>query len=222
MVGVFKKEVLMSKIVIIDDHQLFLDGLKFTLENENNVVTTFDSPIKALVGIKTIEPDLILMDLSMPEMSGNAMLIALMKAEIASPVVVLSACETYQDVYLALQNGAMGFIPKSYSFEAMQEALKVIFKGDLFIPEDIVPEIDKIAQREAINKQEYNLSERQIQILKLIHDGKKNREIADELCISQDTVKFHQKRLYSTLNVSGALSRIEAVEKALSIGLLKA
>ena len=58
--------------------------------------------------------------------------------------------------------------------------------------------------------------------LKLIHGGKKNREIADELCISKDTVKFHQKGLYSALQVSGASCRIQAIKKALSIGLLKA
>ncbi|MDA7747170.1 response regulator transcription factor [Psychromonas sp.] len=212
----------MNKIVIIDDHQLFLHGLKLTLENENNVVVTFDSPIKALVEIKNIQPDLILMDLYMPEMNGVAMIESLIQAEIPSPVVVLSACEDYQDVYHALQKGAMGFIPKSYSPQAMLNALEAVFEGDIFVPDNIAIEIDKIAQFEIKNKKAFNLSDRQIQILKLLHEGKKNREIADLLCISQDTVKFHQKGLYIALDVSGTTSRLQAVEKAISLGLIKA
>lgn len=211
----------MNKIVIIDDHQLFLYGLKLTLENENNVVTTFDSPVEALIEIKNIQPDLILMDLYMPEMDGLAMIDALTQAEIISPVVVLSASEDYHDIYHALQHGAVGFIPKSYSPQAMLDALEMVFRGDLFVPEEIASEIHNIAQVEAINKEKFNLSDRQMQILKLINKGKKNREIADALCISQDTVKFHQKGLYAALNVSGSSSRLKAVEKALSLGLLK-
>ena len=79
----------MNKIVIIDDHQLFLYGLKLTLENENNTVTTFDNPLEALSAIKAIQPDLILMDLFMPEMSGVEMIDALMSANVISPVIVL-------------------------------------------------------------------------------------------------------------------------------------
>lgn len=212
----------MNKIVIIDDHQLFLYGLKLTLENENNEVVIFDNPIKALAEIKHIQPDLILMDLYMPEMNGVEIVDALIEAEIATPVIVLSACEDYQDVYQALQKGAMGFIPKSYSPRSMLEALESVFRGDIFVPANVAVEIENIAQREAKNKQDFHLSDRQIQILELIYDGKKNREIAETLCISQDTVKFHQKGLYTALDVSGSSSRLKAVEKALDIGLLKA
>jgi len=211
----------MNKIVIIDDHQLFLHGLKLTLENEQNMVTTYDSPMKALLEIETLKPDLILMDLNMPEMDGLAMIEALTKADISSPVVILSACEDYQDVHQALQKGAMGFIPKSYSPEGMLTALESVFSGDIFVPQDIAAKIQEIAQLEAQNKSRFHLSDRQFQILKLISEGKNNREIANILCISQDTVKFHQKGLYNALEVSGTSSRLKAVEKALSLGLIK-
>lgn len=217
----YGKGISMNKIVIIDDHQLFLYGLKLTLENENNLVATFDSPIEALVAIKEIQPDLILMDLYMPEMNGLAMINALTEAQIASPVLVLSASEDYHDVYQALQHGAVGFIPKCYSPEAMLVALKTVLSGELFVPEEVAVKINEIAQVEAKKKQNLHLSDRQMQILKLIHEGKKNREIADALCISQDTVKFHQKGLYATLQVSGSSSRIKAVEKAMELGLFK-
>ena len=221
MAACYEKGISMNKIVIIDDHQLFLYGLKLTLENENNVVITFDNPIKALAEIKSIQPDLILMDLYMPEMNGLEMIEALVEAEIASPVVILSACEDYQDVHCALQKGAMGFIPKSYAPNDMLAALEDIFTGEIFVPENVLLAIENIVLLEEKNKQTFHLSERQIQILQLIHEGKKNREIADALCISQDTVKFHQKGLYTALEVSGSSSRIKAVEKALSIGLIK-
>jgi len=212
----------MNKIVIIDDHQLFLYGLKLTLENEDYLVTTFDSPIKALSEIKTINPDLILLDLCMSEMDGIKVVEALFKDKIVSPVVILSASENYCDIYQVLQTGAMGFIPKSLSPKELIEALNNVFAGDLFIPDHIMTEMESIAALEEKCKQEFQLSNRQIQILRLLQDGKKNREIAEELCISQDTVKFHQRGLYHALEVSGESSRSQAVEKAISIGLLKA
>jgi DNA-binding NarL/FixJ family response regulator len=211
----------MNKIVIIDDHQLFLYGLKLTLENENNAVTTFDNPLEALSAIKAIQPDLILMDLFMPEMSGVEMIDALISADVTSPVIVLSACEEYQHVQNALQKGAMGFIPKSYSPQAMLAALDTVLLGEIFVPPEVLLEINCIANKQEKNKQHFNLSERQTQILSLLYQGKKNREIADMLCISQDTVKFHQKGLYTALNVSGFSSRLKAVEKGLKFGLIK-
>lgn len=210
----------MNKIVIIDDHQLFLHGLKLTLENENNEVSIFNSPIQALAEMEKLQPDLILMDLYMPEMNGVQMIESLVKAELAFPVVVLSACEAYQDVYHALKIGAMGFIPKSYAPQMMLDALQKVLEGELFVPHDVAQEVDKIAKLEEKNKQAFHLSDRQIQILKLLHDGKTNREIAELLFISQDTVKFHQKGLYTALDVSGSSSRLKAVEKALSLGLI--
>lgn len=212
----------MNKIVIIDDHQLFLYGLKLTLENEDYLVTTFDSPIKALSEIKTINPDLILLDLGMSEMSGIKVVEALFKDKIIIPVVILSASENYCDIYQVLQTGAMGFIPKSLSPQELIEALNNVLAGDLFIPDHIMTEMESIAALEEKCLQEFQLSNRQIQILRLLQDGKKNREIAEELCISQDTVKFHQRGLYHALEVSGESSRSQAVEKAISIGLLKA
>ncbi|MGJ8582213.1 MAG: response regulator, partial [Psychromonas sp.] len=131
MVDSERKGIAVNKIVIIDDHQLFLYGLKLTLENESNTVITFDSPIQALPEIKQIQPDLILMDLYMPDMSGLALIDALTKQQVLSPVVVLSACEDYQDVYYALQKGASGFIPKSYSPNEMLAALQSIFAGNI-------------------------------------------------------------------------------------------
>ena len=222
MIVCCRKGISMNKIVIIDDHQLFLHGLKLTLESEGYLVTTFDSPIKALSEIKRIKPDLILLDLCMSEMGGFKTLEALLKDKITSPVVFLSASENYCEIYHALQTGAMGFIPKSYSPKELIEALDNVFAGDLFIPDHVMVEIEYVAQLEEKCKQEFHLSNRQIQILRLLQDGKKNREIAETLCISQDTVKFHQKGLYHALQVSGESSRSQAVEKAITIGLLKA
>jgi len=210
----------MNKIVIIDDHQLFLHGLKLTLENEENTVAIFNSPITALSEINKHQPDLILMDLYMPEMNGIAMIDALIAAQIPSPVIVLSACEEYEDVYKAFQKGAMGFIPKSYAPQAMLSALDIVFQGDIFVPEDVAVKIKKIAEFEEKCKKSSLLSNRQLQILKLMNNGQVNREIAETLCISQDTVKFHQKGIYSALGVSGFSSRLKAIEKANSLGLL--
>ena len=212
----------MNKIVIIDDHQLFLHGLKLTLENSDNEVFTFDNPIIALKHIESLQPDLILMDLNMPEMSGIVMIDELTQKQILSPVIVLSACEDYKDVAIALKKGAMGFIPKSYAPDAMIKGLETVLKGDVFMPIEVEQQLEKLVLQEKKNKEQYHLSERQTEILIYLHLGKTNREIANLLSISPDTVKFHQKGIYQILQVSGVRSRAKAIEKAIQVGLLTA
>lgn len=212
----------MNKIVIIDDHQLFLHGLKLTLENSENEVLVFDNPMIALMQIEQWQPDLILMDLCMPEMDGICMIDELAKRQILSPVIVLSACEDYKEVVTALQKGAMGFIPKSYSPQDMLIGLEAVLMGDVFIPTEIKAQLELLILEEKKNKELYHLSDRQTEILSLIHSGKTNREIALLLSISPDTVKFHQKGIYQVLEVSGVNSRAKAIEKAIQVGLLTA
>ncbi|WP_022940660.1 response regulator [Psychromonas hadalis] len=212
----------MNKIVIIDDHPLFLHGLKLTLESSNNEVFVFDNPMVALMQIEQLQPDLILMDLCMPEMDGICMIDELTKRQILSPVIVLSACEDYKDVLLALQKGAMGFIPKSYSPQDMLAGLEAVLMGDIFIPSEIELQLEALVLQEKKNKALYHLSGRQAEILLLLQAGKTNREIAALLSISPDTVKFHQKGIYQILDVSGVNSRAKALQKALQVGLLSA
>lgn len=211
----------MNKIVVIDDHQLFLHGLKLTLENDNNQVWIFDNPIAALADIEQLQPDLILMDLSMPDMNGICLIDELTKRHIHSPVIVLSACVEYKNVLIALQKGAMGFIPKSYPPQGLAAALEYVLQGNVFIPADIAEELEQLALQEREKKEQYHLSARQSQILMLMHQCKSNKEIADILSISQDTVKFHQRGLYQTLGVSGIASRSKAINKAIQVGLLE-
>ncbi|MCP5078368.1 MAG: response regulator transcription factor, partial [Psychromonas sp.] len=149
----------MNKIVIIDDHQLFLHGLKLTLENSNNEVLIFDNPTVALMQIEQLQPDLILMDLCMPEMDGICMIDELAKRQVLSPVIVLSACEDYKDVLIALQKGAMGFIPKSYAPQDMLNGLEVVLMGDLFIPDEIQLQLEQMAEEKKKNRELYHLSE---------------------------------------------------------------
>lgn len=213
----------MNKIVIIDNHQLFLHGLKLTLENENNEVKTFDNPVKALQEIKAIQPDLIILDFNMPEIDGIQLIDLLLETNVTSSIVILSACENYQKVYSALQKKSVkGFIPKSYSAQVILDALQSILNGSVFIPPYISIELNKMVLLEDKNKPIFSLSARQMQVLNLIREGQSNRMIAEQLCISSDTVKYHQKQLYRTLQVSGVSSRFKAVEKALQVGLLKA
>lgn len=210
----------MTKIVIIDDHQLFLHGLKLTLENANNQVSVFDEAQKALIMIKQLQPDLIFTDLCMPEMDGLCLMAELKKLEVVVPVIVLSACEEYKSILNALQKGAMGFIPKYYAPQEMLDALQSVLSGEVFIPQEIKEQLNALLLEEQENRALYSLSPRQSQILSLIYEGKTNREMAELLSISADTVKFHQRGLYQVLQVSGVSSRQNAVDKALQVGLL--
>jgi DNA-binding NarL/FixJ family response regulator len=176
----------------------------------------------ALGQIEKLQPDIILMDLKMPEMDGICMIDELAKREVFSPVVVLSACEEYKEVLVALDKGAMGFIPKSYAPQDMLLGLESVLLGNIFIPETVEQQLNRLVLEERKNRELYHLSERQTEILSLLYLGKTNREIAQKLSISPDTVKFHQKGIYQTLEVSGVNSRAKALEKALKVGLLSA
>ncbi len=205
-----------NKIVIIDDHHLFLHGMELMLQNSGAEVVIFDSAATALTRLTSLQPDLILIDLAMPEMDGFSMLRALDARAMLFPIAVVSASEDVAQISDALDAGAMGFIPKSYPPEKLLSAIDDIFSGQIHVPESLVTEL---AQHKA-NEQERascTLSPRQLDVLKLLAKGYPNKKVADILNISEDTVKFHLRGIYKELGVS---NRTESVTRANELGLL--
>ncbi|MCE2572768.1 response regulator transcription factor [Motilimonas eburnea] len=204
------------KIVIIDDHHLFLHGMELMLQNSGANVVTFDSAITALTQLKNEQPDLILIDLAMPEMDGFSLLRALDARAMLFPVAVVSASEDIAQISDVLNAGAMGFIPKSYPPEKLLNAIEDISMGHIHVPEMLAVELARHKENEQARAR-CTLSSRQLDVLKLLAKGYPNKKVADILNISEDTVKFHLRGIYKALGVS---NRTESVTRANELGLL--
>ncbi len=206
------------KIVVIDDHQLFLHGMELMLSNSGADVTSFDQAEKALDELAQIEPDLVMIDLSMPGMDGFSMIRALNARDLLLPVAVVSATEDHIQIGEALNAGAMGFIPKSYDPKSMLVALDEIMAGQIHIPENIAALLNQPKENSTKLHELYGLSPRQMDVLRLLAKGYPNKRVSLILNISEDTVKFHLRGIFKALSVS---NRTESVTKASELGLLE-
>lgn len=207
------------KILSLDDHPLFSSGLKESLLNCNlgfEIITTLH-PKEALDYLqKNNNIDLLILDLSMPEMDGIMFIKALISRRIITPVVLMSANEDIVILDEAFKLGVLGFLPKSWSVEQLAEALIKIQKGEIVIPKHIASSLARMSKN-AIENTQSSLSERQIEILKMVRSGLTNQGIGVVLYISEATVKSHLQTIFKIL---GAKNRIDSVCKAESLNIL--
>jgi DNA-binding NarL/FixJ family response regulator len=198
------------KILLIDDHVLFRDGLLLILEGLNAEIETFEanSYEAAITLIETHKIDMVLLDLGLP---GVSYLDALKGIQTQIPdacIVVLSGTEDHNMVEQALQYGARGYIPKSSPANIMLSALQLVLSGGIYVPPQILQK--QHAQLTSIN--EHQLTPRQFEILKQLATGKSNKEIARQLSLSESTVRAHVAAVLKSFNVA---NRTHAVQFAI-------
>jgi DNA-binding NarL/FixJ family response regulator len=196
------------RILILDDHRLFLDGLHHVLRQfgEQTVIEEAQSTRQALELISNESRyNLILADLSLPGLDGFAFLQALRERRITTPVVVISGTTEVGDVRRALDNGALGFIPKSMGSAQVLAALEQVLHGDVYVPPDLWSTVFDPNYRERANDDRpeapLGIGARQMDVLKLMAQGCSNKEIATILDISEATVKSHVGQLFRALDV---------------------
>lgn len=201
------------RIFIVDDHAVVRLGLKTMLESEPDmkVVGMAASGKDALEAIPSVLPDVVLADLRMREMSGEAMLIELRHLCPSVRSVVLTTYHSDEDVFGAVKAGAMAYILKSSSLEQVAEAIRKVYAGERWIPAHIAQQLAQRLSRAP-------LSARELEILQLVARGMKNHEIAEELSISENTVRNH---VVSVLEKLGVRDRSEAIAVALQQGLVR-
>lgn len=214
-------------ILVVDDHQLFIDGIRLILNKLDAAVSITESNA-AEQAIEILESgeefDLILIDLSMPGMDGMSVLKRMHERKTWLPLVVISAEEDVHTIKSALDAGALGFIPKAHSSQQMITALHAILDGEIYIPADIEKQIDNLASRRPLAEansnealQASNITRRQFEVLQLLAKGYTNKQIATSLFLTEHTVKAHVAALFGTLNAG---NRTECVKKAQDKGLL--
>lgn len=209
----------MIKIVSIDDHPMFSYGLKECLQskNENYSIKNFSIAKSALLYLSENEDiDLILLDLTMPEINGIDFLQALSSRKIDTPVVILTAHEDINLLQKALSYGASGIILKNQHISMISQQVGLAIEGTKVIPDKIKAGINNISKFSNENTQTL-LSKRQYEILKMVQAGLTNSGIASVLYISELTVKSHLQTIFKIL---GAKNRVDCVRKAESLKIL--
>ena len=206
-----------NRFVIADDHPLFRDALEQTIASslsdlEIRQAGSLENVIEILEGPDDF--DLVLLDLKMPGVLGFSGLIFLRAQFPNTPVVVVSASEEAPVVRRIMELGASGFIPKSASMEDMQQAVKTVLAGEIWVPESIDLDQDKPDEDADLARRMTTLTPQQMRVLMMLRDGLLNKQIAYKLNVSEATVKAHVSAILQKLNVD---SRTQAVIAAAKI-----
>ena len=203
----------------MDDHELIRDALIGLLgafdEVDDVQVAASAREAKRVLGTD-LTIGLVLLDLILPDCDGMAFLRSIRADHPEIPVVVLSASESRGDMTSALEAGASGFIPKSARNEVMKSALKLVFAGGIYVPPEILSPARAISigPVSPLALKRLELTERQIEVLQQMMQGKSNKEICRKLDIAEPTVKNHVTAILRTL---GTTNRTEAVLAATAL-----
>jgi DNA-binding NarL/FixJ family response regulator len=205
------------RILIVDDHPVVRDGLRGMLSRDPDfeVVGEAEDGRAALTAAETLEPDVILMDLRMPGMGGAAAIRELGERNLAARVLVLTTYDTDSDVVPALEAGATGYLLKDSPREELVRAIRAAARGEAVLAPSVATRLVSQLRAPAHDA----LSERELEVLRLIAQGETNRGAAARLFISEATVKTHLLHIYAKLDVN---DRAAAVAVAYERGLLTA
>jgi DNA-binding NarL/FixJ family response regulator len=201
------------RVLIVDDHPVVRFGLRTMLESEENIRVTgmAGSAKEALLEVQRAQPDVVLMDLRMPEMEGTEAIAELRRIQPDIRILVLTNYEADEDILRALQAGAMGYLLKNTPQEDIVQAVERVYENKRCVPPNI-------AQRllETVGRKE--LSQRELEVLTLVAMGLSNKEIAQNLSISDKTARNH---VVSCLTKLDANDRTEAATTAIRRGLIR-
>lgn len=200
------------KVLLVDDHLVVRMGLHSMIESEPDmeVVGEGSNGEEANQLYTSKRPDLVLIDLRMPRMGGVEAIIAIRRQDPNAHILVLTTYDGDESIYQALKAGAQGYLLKDVPKDEFLLALRKVAGGEFYIPPQVAA---RLAQRIPTGE----LSQREMDVLKLIVRGLSNKQIADQLRISESTVKNHVNSLLSKLHVQ---DRTQAVTAALKRGIV--
>ena len=202
----------MIRVAIIDDHVIVRTGLKYLIEAdpELELAGEFGGGVGAADFVAKVRPDVTLLDVRMPDKGGIDVLREILAADPQARVVMLTTSDVEEDVFRAIEDGALGYVMKERSIEVIGAAIRSAMAGDVFMTDDVrrIYETRKSAK---------GLSAREAEALVLAAKGAGNREIAAAMSLSENSVKMFLKRAFFKL---GASNRAEAVQLAVRRGLI--
>lgn len=191
----------MARLVVVEDHPLVAQGLRALLEPDHEVVAIVHDALKAKVTIQRMEPDAVLLDLSMPRRNGLELLPELRAAFPGIRLLVVTMHVDRGLADMAFAAGADGFVPKESTAKELRAAIAAVLAGDRFLS----PRVPRRAYRSSSMTADPSLDRltpRQLQILKLLGEGKGGNEIAEELHLSARTIEFHRAGIRRVLGIA--------------------
>jgi two-component system, NarL family, nitrate/nitrite response regulator NarL len=209
------------RIILIDDHTLFRVGLEGLLGHRGiEVVASVSDGREGLERAAELNPDIVLLDMRMPDLDGIGVLKRLRESGFSHPIVMLTTSSEERDLVESLRNGAQGYLLKDMEPDELVLALRDIVKGKTVVAPDLAPVLAKVVQGDGSLAAESTpfdeLTPRESEILGLLAEGQSNKVIARNLGISDGTVKLHVKAILRKLGVH---SRVEAAVIAVEQGM---
>jgi two-component system NarL family response regulator len=200
------------RVMVIDDHQIVRQGFVALINTEADIIVIAEGSDgqQAVDLFAQHKPDVTLMDLRMPRLSGVEAIKVIRQQSPTARIIVLTTFDGDEDIYRALQAGAQSYLLKGVSFEELIEAIRTVHAGQRRIP-------PAVAERLAERMSSEALTAREVQVLELIVRGKSNKEIGTALSISEATVKSH---INSLLSKMGVADRTQAATTALQRGIV--
>ena len=211
------------RVAVVDDQELFRRGLTMllTVEDDIEVVGEAGDGVAATELAAAAVPDVVLMDVRMPKRSGIEACISIKDVAPSAKIIMLTVSDEEADLYDAVKNGASGYLLKDSSIDEVAQAIRVVADGQSLIsPSMAVKLLDEFKQMTRSDRQQVptpRLTDRELEVLKLVAQGLNNREIAKRLFISENTVKNHVRNILEKLQLH---SRMEAVMYAVREKLL--
>ena len=212
----------MYRVVIAEDHTLFRKGIMalLSLEPEFEIVGEAADGLQAIQSAKELKPDLILLDISMPRVDGMAAIKEIKRVCPAAKILVLTVHKTEEYVLESLKSGASGYVLKDACHDELLLAMRSVLRDKIYLSPDISARVvdgylngRKTAEPNSLSE---ILTPRERQVLKLVGEGYKNKEIADFLCISVKTVAKHRANIMNKLDLHNVASLTAyAIERGL-------
>ncbi len=204
------------RLLIADDHPVVRDGLKDMLSSQPDfeVVAEAKNGAEAVALADRLKPHVVLTDLAMPQMDGVTAITQIKAQHQDIQILVLSSYDSDSDILPAIEAGAIGYLLKDSPREELYEAIRAAAQGRPLLTSAVA---GRLMERMR-GPTEEALSAREIEVLKLVAGGANNKEIANQLYVTEATVKSHLIRIYGKLNVA---DRTAAVVKAMELGILR-
>ncbi len=210
------------RIMLVDDHPLFLEGLQNLMQTQDiQVVGTARDGMEAVQKAETLQPDIILMDVVMPRCNGLTAT-RIIKAKFPDiKIVMLTSSESDQDLFEAVKSGACGYLLKNLNATELFNMLKSLQQGETpwspGLAERILKEFENQEITDSDPGENFQLTERQMEVLKLVAQGMVYKEIGDRLGLSERTIKYHMAKIMEKLHLE---NRTQVIALASQLGMI--